>query len=99
MLHTWLGLSVCSILNYHVIEAQYFRSSSLFKNNDDELTVRQLDWSFANEMFNDDIFFGGYDNDEIRSGKKSKTRDSEDFLRNDDVCPDKNGNLDKKNIV
>ena len=59
----------------------------------------QLDWSFRNEMFDDDIFFGGYDNDEIPRGKKSKKQDGEDYLRNDDVCPDKNGNLDKDHCL
>jgi len=50
-------------------------------------------------MFDDDIFFGGYDNDEIPRGKKSKKQDGEDYLRNDDVCPDKNGNLDKDHCL
>ena len=59
----------------------------------------QLDWSFGKKMFDDDRFFGAYDDDEIRKQNKKKSQDAEDYLRNDDMYLYKNGTLDKDHCL
>ena len=58
---------LCLLHNLDITGAKYIRSSSslyesddvLMRESDDELAVRELDWSFGTEWFNDNVFFDG----------------------------------------